>query len=93
MIFNHLIDKLKLNKRYTKIADGDKIKFLYLREPNPSGDRVISYSGKIPSEMKLNAFVDYNMQFEKAFLDPLIGLLEVIGWNHERSNSLEGFFQ
>lgn len=93
LIFNHLIDKLKLNKRYTKIADGDKIKFLYLREPNPTGDRVISYTGKIPPEMKLTKFVDYNMQFEKAFLDPLIGLLEVIGWSHERRNSLEGFFQ
>lgn len=93
LIFNHLLDKLKLNKRYTKIGDGDKIKFLYLIEPNPTCDRVISYSGKIPAEMKLNKFVDYNTQFEKAFLDPLIGLLEVIGWNHERKNSLEGFFQ
>lgn len=93
LIFNHLIDKLKLNKRYTKIGDGDKIKFLYLREPNPTCDRVISYIGKIPPEMKLNKFVDYNMQFDKAFLDPLIGLLEVIGWSHERRNSLEGFFR
>jgi DNA polymerase elongation subunit (family B) len=92
LIYNHLLDKLKINKLYTKIGDGDKIKFLYLREPNPTTDRVISYTGKIPPEMKLDKFVDYNAQFEKAFLDPLIGLLEVIGWHHERKNSLEGFF-
>jgi len=65
---------------------------LYLREPNPTGDRVISYVGKLPPEMKLNKFVDYNTQFEKTFLEPLIGLLQAINWNHERKNSLEGFF-
>jgi len=92
LIYNQLLDKLKINKLYTKIGDGDKIKFLYLREPNPTTDRVISYIGKIPPEMKLDKFVDYNAQFEKAFLDPLIGLLEVIGWHHEHKNSLEGFF-
>ena len=92
LIFNHLLDKMKLNKLYTKIGDGDKIRFLYLREPNPTGDRVISYVGKIPPEMKLVQYVDYNLQFEKTFLEPLIGLLDAVKWNHERKNTLEGFF-
>jgi len=92
LIFNHMLDKMKLNKLYTKIGDGDKIRFLYLREPNPTGDRVISYVGKIPPEMKLTQYVDYNLQFEKTFLEPLIGLLDAVKWSHERKNTLEGFF-
>lgn len=92
LIHNHLLKKHKIQKYYNKISDGDKIKFVYLREPNPTGDRVISFVGKIPHELRLEKYVDYNMQFEKAFLEPLIGLLDVIKWKHERVNSLEGFF-
>jgi hypothetical protein len=92
LIYNRMLESMNLAKYYTKIGDGEKIKFLYLREPNPTGDRVISYPGTIPAEMKLRNYVDYHTQFEKAFLDPLIGLLEIIGWNHEHQNSLEGFF-
>lgn len=92
LIYNRMLERMHLAKYYTKIGDGEKIKFLYLREPNPTGERVISYPGTIPAEMKLLKYVDYHTQFEKAFLDPLIGLLEIIGWHHERRNSLEGFF-
>ena len=48
-----------------------KIKFIYLREPNPIGEDVIGFFGDIPKELGLDEFVDYKLQFEKSFFEPL----------------------
>ena len=97
LIYNHYIDKLGLGKRYRKIIDGDKIKFLHLIKPNPVGgvtgqDHVVAFPNSLPKEFKLKEFIDYDKQFEKAFLEPIKNILEKIGWNCEHVNTLEGFF-
>ena len=79
-----------------KIQQGDKIKFIYLKEPNPiggsRGDKVISFPTKIPKELDLHRFVDYDKQFVKSFLDPLETILGVIGWKSKEVATLEGLF-
>jgi DNA polymerase elongation subunit (family B) len=97
LIYNHYLDKLGLNKKYRKIVDGDKIKFLHLIKPNPVGgvagqDHVVAFPNSLPKEFKLKEFIDYDKQFEKAFLEPIKNILEKIGWNCEHINTLEGFF-
>jgi len=97
LIYNHYLDKHKLNNKYRKIIDGDKIKFLHLVKPNPLGgvagqDQVIAFPNSLPREFNLLEFIDYDMQFEKAFLDPIKNILEKIGWNHEHVVTLEGLF-
>ena len=97
LLHNHHIRKLKLEKKYKLIADGDKIKFVYLKAPNPicgpSGkDMVITFHNSLPIELDLNKYVNYDMQFEKTFLDPLMNILTVIGWDAEKHNTLESFF-
>jgi DNA polymerase elongation subunit (family B) len=97
LIYNWNINQMKLGKKYKTISDGDKIKFVYLKMPNPFGgvkgeDHVLSFSTVIPKEFDLIEYVNYNTQFEKSFIDPLVGILKTIGWNTEKQNTLESLF-
>ena len=97
LIYNHYLKQQKLSKKYPLINEGDKIKFLYLKTPNPCGgqfgvDQVLSFPGEIPKEFGLGEFFDYDKQFEKAFLDPLKNILNSIDWSHEERSTLEGLF-
>mgnify|MGYP003112386710 CR=1 FL=1 len=97
LLYNHYIKKNKLHNKYRQIVDGDKIKFIHLKKPNPLGgiagtDQVIAFPNSLPGEFNLGEFIDYDVQFEKAFLDPIKNILDKIGWNHEKVSSLEEFF-
>ena len=92
LIYNHHILKNKLQRKYPLIKDGDKIKFLMLRQPNTVKDTVVSFSTKIPYEFDLHKYVDYETQFTKTFTDPLRFVLDSIGWKLEREATLESFF-
>ena len=92
LIYNHHILKNKLQRKYPLIKDGDKIKFLMLRQPNTVKDTVISFATRIPYEFDLHKYVDYETQFTKTFTDPLRFVLDSIGWKLEREATLESFF-
>ncbi len=92
LVYNHLLRKHKLTKKYEVIKDGEKIKFCYLNKPNPSQHNVISVMHGLPKEFDLSGYIDYDTQFNKAFLDPLKIILESVGWSDERKSTLEGFF-
>lgn len=92
IIYNHLLDQNKLAKKYQKIKEGEKLKFCYLKRPNPTKDTVISFPAKIPPELGLEKYVDYDMQFEKTFIEPIKPILDCVGWGVEKTNSLESFF-
>jgi len=97
LIYNYYLDDLKLGKKYRKIIDGDKIKFLHLKSPNPLGgiagtDQIVAFPNSLPREFGLQEFIDYDTQFEKSFLEPIKNILEKIGWNHEHVATLESFF-
>ena len=93
LIYNHFIHKNKLERKYPLIKEGDKIKFLMLKQPNTVKDTVISFSTKIPYEFDLHKYIDYDMQFQKSFTDPLKFILDSIGWKLEREATLESFFE
>ena len=97
LIYNHNIKTMRLGKKYKQIQEGEKIKFVYLKTPNPFGgssgeDHVISFPTVIPKEFEIDDFVDMNLQFEKTFLDPLNTILKNIGWETEKKNTLESLF-
>ena len=92
LLFNHWIKEKGLSRKYQTIMEGDKIKFLYLKIPNPVKDKVISFSSSLPKELNLSEYVDKEEQFNKSFLDPLKNILDVIGWSHERRTTLEDLF-
>ena len=83
---------MKLNNKYPLIQEGEKIKFVYLKTPNPIGENIIAYLQTLPKELNLDKYIDYDRQFEKSFVEPLKNVVETIGWQVERRGSLESFF-
>lgn len=92
ILYNHYLKEKKLTKKYPFVQDGDKLKFTYLKMPNPFKDTVISYPSRLPPEFGLQEFIDYELQFEKTFLEPIKTILDLVGWTVEKTNSLEDFF-
>ena len=92
LLYNHFLKEKKLDKKYPYIQEGEKLKFAYLKMPNPFKDTVISYPSKLPTEFGLDKYIDYDVQFEKAFLDPIKVILDCMGWKTEKMSSIEDFF-
>jgi len=92
LLYNKLLLDNRLEKRYNTIKDGEKIKFLYLDKKNPMKENVIAFYDFLPKEFGLHKYIDYDTQFEKAFLAVVRPVLEAIGWTEEEVISLEDFF-
>jgi len=92
LLYNYLLNKHKLTNKYPIIKEGEKLKFTYLIQPNPINDTVISYPNRLPSEFGLDNYINYDLQFEKAFLDPIKIILNCMNWQAEKTNSLSNFF-
>ena len=92
LLFNYYIKKHKLTNKYSLIQNGEKVKFIYLKKPNPIHENVLSFIQEFPKELNLDKYIDYELQFEKSFLEPLKIILDVIGWNTEKTVNLESFF-
>ena len=92
LLFNYLVKEKNLSHKYTTIQDGEKIKYINLKTPNPIGENVISFINEFPAELGLTGFVDYDIMYTKGFLDPLQGILNVIGWKTEKQATLIDFF-
>jgi len=92
LLFNHYIKQNKLTNKYSLIQNGEKIKFVYLKKPNSIHENIISFIQEFPKELNLDKYIDYDLQFEKSFLEPLKIILDAIGWNVEKTVNLESFF-
>jgi len=92
LLHNYHIDKLQLGMKYEKIYSGEKIKFLYLKKPNRLYENVVAFKNVLPDEFNIRDFVDYDLQFEKAFVEPIKTILDAIGWEVEKRATLEDFW-
>jgi DNA polymerase elongation subunit (family B) len=92
IMFNSFLKKYKLTKKYQLIQDGDKTKFCYMKVPNPVQENVFSILTVLPKEFGVEKYIDYDTQFDKAYLEPLKTIVNTIGWRTERASSLESFF-
>jgi DNA polymerase elongation subunit (family B) len=92
ILYNDLIKKKKLQKKYEPIKEGDKIKFIYLTMPNPVFSDVVAFPSKLPKEFELDKYIDYDKQFEKCFLSPLETMTSIIGWKAKRTVTLDELF-
>jgi DNA polymerase elongation subunit (family B) len=94
LLYNHHIKKLKLENDHQLIRSGEKIKFMYLKMPNPIHENVISFPGVLPKALDLHPYIDYQLQFEKTYLDPINNILKSARWVHQsiEENTLEEYF-
>lgn len=87
LLYNYYLSKKNL-KNYEKIKEGNKIKYTYLKLPNPIKENAISFLDTIPTELNLTQYIDYVTMFDKTFLSPLKIITEAIGWNVDRKKGL-----
>ena len=92
LLYNHHVKQKGLDKKYELVNNGEKIKFCYLKTPNPIKENVIGYTNDLPKELDLHRFIDYNKQYEKAFVEPIKHLLDALEWEVEPTATLEDFF-
>ena len=92
LMFNHFIHERGLDKKYNSIQDGEKIKYCLLKKPNPTGENVISFISDFPHDLGLTQYVDYDIMYDKGFIDPLRSILDCIGWKTEQTVTLFDFF-
>lgn len=88
MVYNRMITELDITSQYQTIRSGDKIKLVYLKKANPTHNSVIGYPETLPAEFDLDKFIDRNVQYKKNYLDPIMSLLTIIGWNSDAKNTL-----
>ena len=93
LLYNHYLKKYGIENKHQRIQEGEKIKFMYLRTPNPIHENAISFFTEIPKEFGIEKYVDYQTQYEKSFLEPLKNVLECVGWTHEKKITLGSFFE
>lgn len=89
LLYNHHLKRLGLDKKYQAIKGGEKIKFVFLKMPNPFFENVIGFPGELPKEFGLDEYIDYDTQFEKTFKDALDDLVKPMGWNLDAGASLD----
>jgi len=92
LIYNKVLSEKNLDKRYSPIYDGEKMKFAYMRLPNPTHESVVAAPDYLPTELDLEKYIDYDKQFEKSFIEPIRTILDAIGWEVEKRATLEDFF-
>ena len=92
LLHNYFIKQHKLENKYELITNGDRIKFVYLKLPNGIRQNVIAFKDVLPKEFKLHNQIDYDLQFDKTFIEPLNLILNPIGWRAEEIATLEDFF-
>ena len=92
LLRNYYLKQHKLENKYELITNGDRIKFVYLKMPNAIRQNVIAFKDVLPKEFKLHNQIDYDLQFDKTFIEPLNLILNPIGWRAEEIATLEDFF-
>jgi DNA polymerase elongation subunit (family B) len=96
LMYNFLLEKYEVTNKYPFIQEGDKIKFLELRTPNKMQTNVVSFMTKLPKEFNLKDVINYDVMFDKSFVEPLIFILAQIDWKIDRSygtqRTLESLF-
>ena len=92
LLYNKELEDKSLQQKYERIQNGEKIKFIYLRTPNPIKENVISFPSYLPEEFGLHKYINHELQFQKTFLDAIDPILEAIGWNSKEISTLEDFF-
>jgi DNA polymerase elongation subunit (family B) len=78
--YNFLLEKTGLDKKYEKITSGDKIRFVYLQQPNKYGLSVIAFKYIFPKEWKKDLFPDYEKMFQKSLFEMVSRFYGAVNW-------------
>jgi hypothetical protein len=63
-----------------------------MKVPNPLHEDVFAVLNVLPKQFNLEQHIDYDRQFNAAFLKPLTLICDAIGWKTEEVSTLDDFF-
>ncbi len=92
LMHNHFVEKMDLSSKYELIQEGEKIRFIYLKEPNHFKQNIIGFTEYLPPEFDVHKYVDRELQFQKVFMAPLDNIMKAVGWELNPPNTLDEFF-
>jgi DNA polymerase elongation subunit (family B) len=96
LFYNDMLKHLKISRRYTPIYNGEKIKWVYLKN-NPMGLETIGYKGhEDPPEIIsfIKEFINPNKLYKQALHKKIMMFYEALGWNEptDATKTMERFF-
>ena len=92
LVYNDQLRQKGLEKKVTMVYDGDKVKFCYMRLPNPTRSNIISVPASLDRRLGLHEYIDYEKQFDKGFKEPIRTICNAIGWELDKQYTLDQFF-
>jgi DNA polymerase elongation subunit (family B) len=92
LVYNHHLKKMGLDSKYPLINDGERVKFIMMNKRNPFREDVIAFPDKLPPEFDLVKYIDWNLQYKKAFVAPLEKITNALGWSMEKQPDPEFLF-
>jgi hypothetical protein len=92
LVYNDQLKQKGLEKKITMVYDGDKVKFCYMRLPNPTRSNIISVPASLDRRLGLHQYIDYEKQFDKGFKEPIRTICNAIGWELDKQYTLDQFF-
>ena len=94
--YNDLLRFKKLDKQYPCFTEGDKMKYIQLKD-NPYRIDVIGFTGKDPEFINqfIDQYADRDEGFEATLMNKLVGIYEDLGWDfpsmHEKASKFFKF--
>jgi len=92
LLYNHIVKEKKLTNELPLIRSGDKIRFCYMKLPNPLRENIFACPDELPEELGMAEFIDYQTQFEKTFLEPLQHIIRAAGIRLTNDVDISQFF-
>lgn len=92
LAYNRLLREKGLEKTHERIREGNKVKIFSLKPINPLRLNNFAFIGKLPEQMGMHEYLDYDAQWEKAYMSPLRSFTDIVGWQTKKINTLESLF-
>ena len=96
LYYNDFLKHHKISRQYSGISNGDKIKWVYLKQ-NPLGLSTIAYKGhEDPPEVLdfIRKYIHHTKLYDKALHKKIMMLYEALGWDEptDATKTIERFF-
>ena len=91
--YNDLLRFKKLDKKYPCFTEGDKMKYIQLKD-NPYRIDVIGFTGRDPEFITefMDKYADREQGFESTLMNKLVGIYEDLGWAFPSMHEKAGKF-
>jgi len=94
MNYNKYVLNNKLINQYSLIKDGEKIRFVWMKQPNTLNAETFGFINRLPKDNMILDFIDYGTMYEKTYGKIIDDMCERLNIQNllSTTNSLDDFF-